>query len=87
MSDITEHGEVPEEQGPLPLNHLAQVAHAAIQKYQQLTGDRVWSPWEDCADGLQQEQVALMADLMDDPDLAEGTRYGELRVAIIQALG
>ena len=71
----------------LPLAHLAQVTHAAIQKLQQLTGETVWSPWEHCADGFQQEQVALTADLMDDPDLADQTRYGELRVAIIQALG
>lgn len=68
--------------------HLARVAHAAIREMQAIQGDvPPWSPWAECADGFRQEQVNIMADLIDNPDLMiEGVPYLELRASIAAAL-
>lgn len=77
---------VPPSDASFTLQQVAQVTHAAIQQLQVIRQEPVWSPWEHCGEGFQQEQIALAADLLDNAELAEQDRYGELRVAILQAL-
>lgn len=66
---------------------IARAVHAAIREVQHAEDRTVWSPWDDCDEGFREQQVSLVAELIDNPDLdLESVPYLELRAVIVSVL-